>query len=158
MASAAAEAGLKSFLAESTLAYAEGDYQEKEVGKNLFVGKYQSGVYGVVDTYRRSGDKRVYSGREEVSRRRIPRWSATYHGSFSKDHEPEEALDAYAEALKSPTAELPIRGPRNVKINGFEYSLDSTHGPLSIARFAVIEQMTKDGARIYRGDIAGGWL
>lgn len=149
---------LKSFLSKGTKAYAAGELDQRQVSENSFVSEYEAGSFRLVDMYTSSSDKRIYNGREIVFHDAQPIWAAAYHGAMVKEADPEEVLTAYAKALKKPAKELPIRGPRRVEIGGIEYRLDSVRGPLRVARFAVTEYMLKDGARIYDGHIAGGWL
>jgi hypothetical protein len=148
---------LTSFLSRATKAYAAGEMEEQKVSDTSFVGRFEHRHLSIVDMYTASPDKRVYNGRELVFHDGQPIWAAAYHGAIEKRVDPDEVLSVYAEALKKPARELPIRGPRRVEINGVEYRLDSLRGPMHVARFAVTEYMVKDGARIYDGHIAGGW-
>ena len=152
------ETSLESFLKEATIAYANGAMDEEMIEEGLIAGAYSSGQFTITDTYRVSDDKRIYSGREEVTHMDAPLWSAVYHGAVLPEADPGPVLDLYAHVLRKPAAELPIRGPRELQIGDYKYTLGSTHGPLKVARFAVIEEITQHNKRVYRGDIAGGWI
>jgi hypothetical protein len=152
------EASLRSFLRESTIAYAEDAVAEEEVEHNLIVGTFSSGPFTMTDTYRVSPDMRVYNGVEEVTHQDDPLWRAAYTGSVLKSVRKSTVpgvLDVYKQVLKSPDPELPIRGPRKMQIGEYEYTLDSVRGPLKVARFAVVEEIKKDGKRLYTGEISG---
>lgn len=147
-----------SFLSKGTKAYAAGDIEEKEVTGNSFVGEFEEEPCRLVDMYTASPDQRIYNGREILFHDSEPIWAASYHGVVDKTADPDEVLTVHTKALKKPAKELPIRGPRSIRINGVEYRLDSLKGPLSIARFVVTEYMIQDGIQIYDGHIIGGWL
>jgi len=155
------ERSLKSFLRESTLAYASGDINEEEIDVGFMAGTYSSRGFTMTDTYRVGQEGRIYSGIEEVTLSDEPVWRAAYTGNVLP-HVPKDdiadILGVFKRALKKPTSELPIRGPRQMEIGGYKYKFESTHGPMTIARFAVIEEITKDGGRLYRGDISGGLM
>lgn len=152
------EKSLKSFLAESTIAYAEGEVDETELGPGEHQGVYKTRNWHITDSYFVSPDKKVYSGQEVVTRRGEVLWTSVYHGAVAHEADTELALRAYAEALKHPAPELPIRGPRRLQIGDKLYTLDSLRGPLSIARFVVTDRIHQSGHRIYDGHIAGGWM
>jgi hypothetical protein len=152
------EKSLKAFLAESTIAYAEGEVGETEIVTGEHQGVYKTRNWRIEDSYHVSPDKRIYSGQEVVTRRGDVLWKSVYHGEVVPDTDPELALSVYAQALKQPAPELPIRGPRRLQIGDMLYTLDSLRGPLSVARFAVTDQIRQNGSRIYDGHIAGGWI
>jgi hypothetical protein len=149
---------LKSFLTESTLAYSSDGYAEEMVGNGLVQASFRSGGYEIKDDFNVSSDNRIYNGREVVLRDGEAIWAAAYHGAVNDTEDPVEILDIYAKVLETPAEELPIRGPRQVEINGYKYQLDSLSGPLQVARFAIVESITEQSRQLYQGHIAGGWL
>lgn len=152
------EDSLRQFLKESTIAYAEGAIDDEEIDEGLHAGAFSSGSFTITDIYKVSPDTRVYSGTEEVTYKDVPVWRAGYTGTILRSvpkRDVPKVLGIYGQVLRDPAEELPIRGPRKAKIGEYEYSLDSLRGPLTVARFAVAEEIRMNGRRIYTGDIHG---
>lgn len=152
------ETDLKAFLTEATLAYADDAMEIQEAPEGGQRGTFESGQFRIVDTWDESHNGRVYNGNEAVFKNGELIWKAAYHGAISAEAEPTEVLSMYSEALRKPAPELPIRGPRVLEIGDKKYTLDSLRGPLSVARFAVVDQITWDSKRVYDGHITGGWM
>jgi len=154
-----ADRSLKTFLRKSTIAYANSATSEEEIDPGLYCGHFSYEDFDITDLYRVSPDSRTYIGVEEVAHGNVPVWRAAYTGSIMANVEPEivdDILGFYKRALKKPAQELPIRGPRTISIGEYKYTLSSTRGPLKVARFAIAEEITHRGSRVYIGDVSGG--
>lgn len=87
----------------------------------------------------------------------IPVWGMNYYGNIIDENLSEDAMDkalrpALMEVGKDDSI-LPVRGPRNYKNDGYEYSF-SVNGDLK--DFEGVEEIKKDGVVIYRLKCHGG--
>jgi hypothetical protein len=156
------ERELKSFLRNATRAYATDEYVTTQVSPRNYVGMWEDENYRIVDmwtTDTAEPDARVYLGRELVVRNGENIWGAGYKGVISADIEPEDLLASYARALMRPRPELPIRGPKSMRLGKNRiYRFGSVSGALNLRDFAVEEAITENGVRIYKGHLIGGIL
>lgn len=158
----ASDKELKSFLRSATLAYAAGEYEMAEVSPHNYTARWEDGRYQMMDNWSTDAPEpqaRIYSGQETVSRDSEEIWAAGYRGVIGDRFEPEDVLASYIKALRRPRPELPIRGPRSMRLgDGRVYRLSSVFGPLKVKDFAVEESIIQRGVRIYHGHIIGGTL
>lgn len=97
------------------------------------------------------GEEVVYESDSER-----PIWGMNYYGVTLDESLSEEAMDKALRPALMKVGEddnLPVRGPKYFKNNGFEY-IFSVEGDLE--RFDGIEEIRKDGELIYRLRCTGG--
>ncbi len=97
------------------------------------------------------GEEVVYESDSEK-----PIWGMNYYGVTLDESLSEEAMDKALRPALMKVGEddnLPVRGPKYFKNNGFEY-IFSVEGDLE--RFDGIEEIRKDGELIYRLRCTGG--
>jgi len=106
------------------------------------------------DTYFGSRD---FIGEEIVYEKEKPIWGMNYNGYIVDDSVTEVEIDkSLRTALKQDyTNIIPVRGPKNFKIENYEYKNNISGG---LGRFDGREEILKDGKLIYYAVFHGGLI
>lgn len=94
-----------------------------------------------------------YGGREMVFFKNKPYWIMAYYGQVLKVMDPNEIYPPLREALSVPEEDMPIRGPKYLKINDFTYKF-SWEGTLE--QFVANESISLGEQVVYESTFIGG--
>lgn len=94
-----------------------------------------------------------YGGRETIFYKNKPFWIMVYYGQVLKVMDPAEIYKTLREALCVPEEDMPIRGPKYLKIKDFTYKL-SWQGNLE--QFVANETISLGDQEVYEATFVGG--
>lgn len=82
-------------------------------------------------------------------------WHLIYEGGLENGANQVEIYDFLTEALLQPDPDFPIRGPKHYENGLLTYYLDISPTENSLSCFEVVENIEKDGMRVYSAKIYG---
>jgi hypothetical protein len=93
-----------------------------------------------------------YGGREVIFNKDKPIWLMVYYGRVLTDN-PDKIYEILRKVLSSPEPDMPIRGPKQMNDEHYNYSL-SWQGTLE--NFSAEESILQNGELVYKANFIGG--
>lgn len=93
-----------------------------------------------------------YGGRQVIFKNNKVVWIMVYYGQVT-DGNPDEVYKILREALSKPDEELPIRGPKLLSTDDYQYSFTWSG---NLTKFLGNESISKNGKIVYFANFEGG--